>query len=164
MVPILVDGERAAALAHVHAAVDADDLAGDRAGVVGAEERAGGGDVVGGADPADRDEVLDHVHRRDLARATPAWAIGVSTIDGGMVLAVMPSGERSTASDLVERDDAALRRHVVGAVGRTGLGARRGDGDDAAPAGGDHVGHAGLDAVERAGEVDPDGPVPARPG
>ena len=61
---------------------------------------------------------------------------------------------------LRQADDAALRCRVVRHVRRAGLRARRRDRDDAAPAGGDHVGHGGLHARERAGEVDRDDPVP----
>ena len=55
---------------------------------------------------------------------------------------------------LGEPDDAALRRDVVRHAVGARLRARRRDRDDPAPAGREHVGDRGLDAVERAGEVD----------
>ena len=53
-----------------------------------------------------------------------------------------------------------LRGHVGRHVGRTRVGARRRDVDDAAPARLDHVGQHRLDAVEDAVEVDVDHPLP----
>ena len=57
-------------------------------------------------------------------------------------------------------DHAALRRRVVGLAGRGGLAGGGGDRDDPAPPAGDHVADRRLDAVERAGEVDVEGPLP----
>jgi hypothetical protein len=85
---------------HVHATVDADDLAGDEARVVTAEEGGGGGDVVWGA--ARTGTMVARMSRNGtVPTLTPAWAIGVSTIEGGMVLTVMPCGDSSYASALV---------------------------------------------------------------
>ena len=61
---------------------------------------------------------------------------------------------------LREPDDAALRRDVVRHARRARLRARRRDRHDPAPARGEHVGDRGLQAVERAGEVDREHALP----
>ena len=72
----------------------------------------------------------------------------------------MPLARQLHGQRLGERDHAALRRRVVRHVRRAGLRARRRDRDDAAPPGGEHVGHRRLHAGERAGEVHRDDAVP----
>src|ERR1700757_2782808 len=75
-----------------------------------------------------------------LPRFSAARSIGVSMKPGGTALTVMPFGPYSSA----------------------GVGARRGDVDDATPAGLEHVGQHRLDHVEDPIEVDVDQPLPIR--
>ena len=139
-------------------------LSGDVAGVVGAEEGAGCGDVVGGS-------------------CAPHGGAGDDGGDVGQVAAVLGAVQHrcldEPGRDGVDRDavrcqfererfgnadDAALGRDVVRHARRAGLGAGGGDGDDAAPAAGQHVGHDGLQAVEGAGQIDRHDAVPCLEG
>ena len=79
---------------------------------------------------------------------------GRDGVDGDALRAEL-EGER-----LGEADHAGLGRDVVGHQRLAALRARRRDVDDATPAGLDHVGHHGLAAVEGAGEVHLEDPVP----
>ncbi len=103
--PALDEGVDAGGLgaSGVPSAVDADDLAGDVARLLGHEEGARRGDVLGEPGPA---------HRRRLTAASmppspsrPLAAlrrdIGVSMNPGGIVLTVIPFGANSRARDLV---------------------------------------------------------------
>ena len=128
----VVGGRRARS--DVHAAVDADELAGD----VGCRRRSRGTSRrrrcrracrPGRAGPSARPRRRPGSRRR-LRRAR---AIGVSTRLGATVLAVMPLAGELDGERLGERDDAALRRGVVRHVRCARLRARRRDRDDAAP-------------------------------
>ena len=101
VVPLL-DRERATAGSQHRTAVDAQDLAGDVARVVGAEEHAGGGDVVTGAQPAERDGLGHRLVATAGCPSACAWCcIGVSIADGGMLFTVIPWGANSRASVFV---------------------------------------------------------------
>ena len=114
------------------------------------------GDVVGRPCAPERHRGRHRRRRCTSPRASASRAIGVSTNDGGMVFTVMPCAGELAGERLGEADHPALRRRVVRHVRRARLRARRRDGDDATPAGVDHVGERGLDARERAGEVHAD--------
>ena len=159
-----LDGNGGEAFGRAHTTVPPltpNDLPGDVARFLGAQERAGGGDVVArarrGPPGCDRPGTRSPAGRR---RPATSRDIGVSIIDGGIVFTVIPAGPNSTRQRPRQRDDAALRRDVVRHARRALLRARRRDRHDAAPAGGDHVGDRGLKAVERAGEVDRERAVP----
>ena len=79
---------------------------------------------------------------------------------GGMVLTVIPERPELERQRLREPDDAGLGGDVVDHVRLTGLGARRGDVDDPAPPGLDHVGHHRLGEVEGSIEIHLHDPVP----
>ena len=86
--------------------------------------------------------------------------IGVSMTPGGIVFTVMPLRRQVEGQRLGQRDDATLGGDVVRHPSGARLRGRGGDRHDATPAGVHHVGHHGLQAVERAREVDGHHPVP----
>src|SRR5205085_3692176 len=138
----------------VAAAVDADDLAGDVAGLVSDQESAGGGDVLRSSDPANRDPrrvVVDSLAEETLALGRPQH--GRVDEPGRDRVHRDPLRTELQGKCLGEPDDAGLRRHVVRHARLAPLGARRGDVNDPPPTSLDQVGHDRLAAVERAGEL-----------
>jgi len=136
------------------------DPTGDEAGVVGAQEGGGGGDVFGCSAAAHGDHGRQNVERRDGSGLDPG--LGHGGVDDVRRDGVDGDALRGqfVGEGFGQRDHSALGCDVVGALGRTGLGAGRGDRDDAAPTRGLHVGDGSLDAGEGSGEVDGDQPVP----
>ena len=83
-------------------AVDAEDLAGDVARLVGTQEHARGGDVVAGTRVARAGRVLAIASFDGRCPSAWAWCcIGVSMADGGMLFTVIPYGANSRASVFV---------------------------------------------------------------
>ena len=80
---------------YVHAAVDTDELASDEAGIVGTHENGSGRDVVAGTGAAHGHHGGQMSRGAMVPASMPAWAMGVSMMDGGMVLAVIPWGDSS---------------------------------------------------------------------
>ena len=93
-------------------------------------------------------------------RSSDLRSIGVSMKPGGTALTVMPVGPVLERQRLGQAVDRGLGRHVWRHVRLPGMRAGRGDVDDPAPAGLDHVRQHRLHAVEDAVEVDVDDPLP----
>src|SRR5918998_6497357 len=151
---------------HFQAAVDAPDLPGDVAGRVRGEEVHDAGDLLGLAEPAERDlalEVVEHLvrHRPEhlgggVARchgvdgdAQPVGLAGALHLHGGL------AGQR-----LRQAQETGLGRGVVRLPDATHLPDDRGDHHDPPAAAFQHVLERGLRQVEGAGQVDVDDPSP----
>src|SRR5262245_21239019 len=139
----------------VPATVHPDHLARYVARLVTDEERARGGDVLRATRPP---------YRRDAGMVLDAFADAPLRLRGPEHRRVdEPRRDRVDGDPLRaelerqrlgETDDARLRSDVGRHVRLPALCGRRGDVDDAAPPGIEHVGHDRLATEERAGEVD----------
>ena len=138
------------------AAVDADDLSGNVAGLVGAEEGDDSSYIFGDAETVHGDAVKDHLLQVvgkffDHAGEDVAWGEGV----GGDVTTGDFFGD-----GLGEADEGGFGGGIVGLTGVAGDSHDGGHVDDASASLSDHEGQDGLGAEEGASEVHVDRFVP----
>ena len=143
-------------LAHVHAAIDVQGMAGDVAGFFGGEEGYGVGNVAVGSGAAE-----GHLggHGGFLVGSEDGGHRGLNVARGDGVDGDVAAGEFA-GEGLGEADEAGFGGGVVGLAGLASFADDGRDVDDAAPAGFEHGLHAGLGYEEGAGEVGGEDVVP----
>src|SRR5690242_15044581 len=153
---------------HVHAAVDGPDLPGDIGGLVGRQEADHPGDLVGPAEPAQRDLLAYPVQSLlgHLGHHVGGDVAGGDRVDGQpdpvAHRLVVPAQleDRLFGHRLRESEQAGLGGGVVDLADVAGLADHRGDVDDPAGAALEHVLQRVLGHEERARQVDRDHPQP----
>src|SRR6266851_4111696 len=153
---------------HVQAAVDGPDLPGDVGGRVGRQKADHPGDLLGRAEPADRDLGPDPVQHlvRDGGHHVGGDVARGDRVDGqpdpvpGRTLRPAELEDNLASQGLGQPEQAGLGRGVVDLADVAGLADDRGHVDDPAGAVLDHVLDRGLGHEEGAGQVDRDDLLP----